>query len=143
MRALKTMPNIISTFQNFIVSILSARKTKFIPVKIEFCSRISKFHFYSASIKMEDLQTFQNRQYQRASALKKPSLSRQIRLLLGIAPTILPKTLLLFVLLIISLLSYVFRLILPRRLKSIQGQLAAVCVNPINKHFTHYSIAFE
>lgn len=108
------------------IDTLSAQKTKFIPVKIEFCSRITKFHFYSACVKMEDIQTFQHRRYNRADPLKKPSISRQLKLILEIIPSILPKTLIIVLLTIYSMICLAFRLIIPRRLKNIQGHLAAV-----------------
>lgn len=103
---------------------------KFIPLKVDFFSLITKFRFcHSVCIKMEDIQTFQHRRYNKADPVKKSSISRQLQLILEIIPSILPKTLIIVFFIILSMIRSIYRLIIPRRLNNIQGQLAAVSGN--------------
>lgn len=75
---------------------------------------------------MEDVHTFQNRHYCKAASLKRPPFLRQVQLILETIPVIVPKVLILLLCAIFSMICFVYRLIVPQQLKSIQGQVAAV-----------------
>lgn len=75
---------------------------------------------------MDDIHTFHTRSYEAAAALGDLSPSNRTLLMLKLAPILIVKTLIVVVLELFYLLLAAFHLVVPKKLKDIRGQLAAV-----------------
>lgn len=75
---------------------------------------------------MEDIHSFHTRNYDKASKFNVASPLQRILTLLPLLPSIIAKTLLVVLLEIFFVLLELFHLIVPKPMKNIRGQLAAV-----------------
>lgn len=77
---------------------------------------------------MDDIHTFHTRSYEAAGDLRHSFSSNRTLMMVKLAPIFIVKTLIVIVLELFYLLLAVFHLIVPKKLKDIRGQLAAVGV---------------
>lgn len=82
---------------------------------------------------MEDVHTFHTRNYDRSELFKDPTLMQRFLTLLPVLPSIVLKTLAVILLEIFYVLRELFHFMVPRTLKDIRGQLAAVGVKLAQK----------
>lgn len=93
---------------------------------------------------MDDVHKFHEHSYEKADVLEDPGLARRIFLILPLVPILIVKTLIIVVLQLYYLLLGGFHLIVPRTLKDIRGQLAAVgLIQTKQLNFNDVDIQFE
>lgn len=75
---------------------------------------------------MEDVHGFQSKSYVKAEKMPELTIIQNIQLYFGTVPLIILKTIFIFIIAVFYLVRWIFYLIVPKPMKNIRGQLAAV-----------------
>lgn len=75
---------------------------------------------------MEDVHSFHQRKYQKADAMKPLPIIQRFEMILLLISTLVPKTMYIILFAFISVLRFIFHLVIPRKMINLKDELAIV-----------------